>query len=400
MAISNLACLYMIQQRSDEAIEWGQRALDMGRRSDDHEVIAHALNNVGTSLLNLGDRRGLEMLLESAAISREHRFPEHLDRALYNIVGGAIGQRDLPTAERTVRELIDWTSRTELERCSLEAMLSEVMLHQGRLAEADRLATTSVGIERTAPQDRCQALAVLAQVKLRRGEAADALLEEASSLALGMGYLGVRWPVTAARAERAWLRGDLTQVVEELREVFDLAVLRRDSWAIGDLGRWLWRAGELTELPDHGALPYRLEVEGKAAAAAAEWDRLGVPYEAALCLAGSDAPADVRAAHGRLIEMGATAAAQRVGERLRLLGQPVPRGPRATTRANPSRLTAREAEIAELVADGLTNREIARRLVLSEKTVGHHVSAILGKLDLRRRTEIARALPSGEHSQT
>jgi DNA-binding CsgD family transcriptional regulator len=55
-------------------------------------------------------------------------------------------------------------------------------------------------------------------------------------------------------------------------------------------------------------------------------------------------------------------------------------------------LTAREREIAELVADGLANRAIAAKLVLSERTVETHVRNVLGKLGLRNRTELAARL--------
>ena len=58
----------------------------------------------------------------------------------------------------------------------------------------------------------------------------------------------------------------------------------------------------------------------------------------------------------------------------------MPRGHRAATRANPANLTPRELEVLALLADGLHNAEIADRLFLSEKTVAHHVSAILRKL--------------------
>jgi DNA-binding NarL/FixJ family response regulator len=67
----------------------------------------------------------------------------------------------------------------------------------------------------------------------------------------------------------------------------------------------------------------------------------------------------------------------------------VPRGPRPSTRENPAGLTARELDVLALLAEGLRNAQIAERLVISQKTVDHHVSAILRKLDVRTRSEAA-----------
>ena len=68
----------------------------------------------------------------------------------------------------------------------------------------------------------------------------------------------------------------------------------------------------------------------------------------------------------------------------------VRRGPRASTAEHPAGLTRRELEVLSLVGDGLRNTDIAERLVISEKTVDHHVSAILRKLGARSRTEAVR----------
>jgi DNA-binding NarL/FixJ family response regulator len=72
---------------------------------------------------------------------------------------------------------------------------------------------------------------------------------------------------------------------------------------------------------------------------------------------------------------------------MRALGLRVPRGPRATTMANPARLTSREVDVLDLLEQGLSNAGIAARLFISEKTAAHHVSAILTKLGVRSRSQ-------------
>ena len=93
-----------------------------------------------------------------------------------------------------------------------------------------------------------------------------------------------------------------------------------------------------------------------------------------------------------LDRLGADAVAAKVRFDLRARGRnrgaPAPR--RATTLANPAGLTARQVEVLRLLQDGLTNAELAERLFLSVKTVDHHVSAILTKLDVTKRRDAVR----------
>ena len=64
----------------------------------------------------------------------------------------------------------------------------------------------------------------------------------------------------------------------------------------------------------------------------------------------------------------------------------IPRGPRPATRAAPAGLTAREQEVLALIVQGLPDREISRQLFISERTVHHHVSAVLAKIGVTSRT--------------
>ena len=137
--------------------------------------------------------------------------------------------------------------------------------------------------------------------------------------------------------------------------------------------------------------PHRLELTGDWARAAAAWDALGCPYDAALALLEGDEAA-LREALSCFSRLGARPAEAIAAQRLRRIGaRGIPRGPRPGTRANAANLTVRELEILPLLVNGLQNSEIADQLFLSVKTVGHHVSSILNKLGVRRRADVAGA---------
>jgi len=151
---------------------------------------------------------------------------------------------------------------------------------------------------------------------------------------------------------------------------------------------WRHRAGFDDMFPIEAAEPYDAQLAGDWARAAAFWDEVGCPYEAALARGDSDDEQELRRALDELQELGARPAAAIVAGRLRERGaRGLPRGPRRATRENPAGLTPRQLEVLELVAQGMRDSEIAQRLVLSERTVGHHLGAILRKLGVRNRSE-------------
>jgi DNA-binding NarL/FixJ family response regulator len=74
----------------------------------------------------------------------------------------------------------------------------------------------------------------------------------------------------------------------------------------------------------------------------------------------------------------------------------VPRGPTPATRLNVAGLTARQLDVLELLAEGCSNAAIAERLVLSVRTVDHHVAALMAKLAAATRHEaVERATEQG-----
>jgi DNA-binding NarL/FixJ family response regulator len=149
----------------------------------------------------------------------------------------------------------------------------------------------------------------------------------------------------------------------------------------------------LGEAPDTDD-PYALRATGDWRAAARRWEQLGCPFERAAALADADDEEALLVAMKLADDLGAVPLADRVRRRLRGRGiKGVPRGPQAATRANPAGLTARQLDVLELVREGLTDAEIAQRLVLSVKTVNHHVAAILTKLGADNRREAARRYP-------
>jgi DNA-binding CsgD family transcriptional regulator len=198
-------------------------------------------------------------------------------------------------------------------------------------------------------------------------------------------------PLRAARGEAAWLEGNVERARHEVMAVLPGARRLRRPWLTGELLFVLARIGDQAPPPPWLARPYLLHLRRHHAAAANAWAALGCPYEQAWALAGDDSEAGLRAAFEMLERLAMRAAAARVADRLRALGvRKVPRGRRATTRANAAGLTAREIEVLALLGDGLRNAEIGQRLSISPKTVDHHVSAILGKIDVGDRAAAAR----------
>jgi DNA-binding CsgD family transcriptional regulator/tetratricopeptide (TPR) repeat protein len=388
LAYSGLATVYKDAEDREGTVAWATRALDLAQRLDDTEITVHALTNIGMAELLSGAQEGREKLERSLEIAERAGLEEQVARVFIHLAWAAVRQRDHALADRHLNEGITYCSDRgfELFRLYLLAFRARYELNQGRWNNAVDSAEGVLGVPRTSTVPQILALVVVALVRARRGDPAVwEPLDVARALAEPSGELPRIGHVAAARAEAAWLEGNHAAVADATEAALGLAVLRKSSWLIGELAYWHWRAGIQEEIPAGAAEPYALQIGGEWARAAELWSEIGCPYEAALALADGDEAA-LRRAHAELQRLGAVPASSIVARRLRKRGaRGVPRGPRASTQSNPANLTAREVEVIALVAEGLANAQIAERLVVSRKTVDHHVSAILRKLGVRTR---------------
>src|SRR6266851_5421882 len=391
---SGVSQLAMTSDHVDEALEFGQRALDLAIRFEDHSVRAHALNNIGTALSESGIVAGFEKLAESLTVALEHNLQAGAGRAYANIVSTSARQRLSALALRYLPEGIDYCEVHDVQDSLsyIRVYGAQLEFNSGQWDKAARVAAELIEHHVLATAQRLPALAVLARVRARRGDpGVDQLLDEALRLALPTGELQRIGPIAAARAEVAWYRGDLGRVAEEAAIGLRVAAGSRDSWIPGELAYWGHCANPELHVSGNVAETYSLMIEGDWERAAAAWQQLGAPYERALALAGGPEEA-LRESLDMLEQMGAGPLSAIVRQRLRGLGvRGIPRGPRTSTRENPAGLTSREVQVLTLLVRGHTNSELAHRLHISAKTIDHHVSSILEKLDVRSRTEAAAA---------
>jgi DNA-binding CsgD family transcriptional regulator/tetratricopeptide (TPR) repeat protein len=389
LALTQLGALRVLQ----DDLHGGLPALESGIAAASEiqagDLVALGLLYRGRGRLHAGDDGGLDDLLAAIDRAAAAGLHELVMRAYVNLVETLWnrGRRDEVGQQITAATRYAGDREYRLHMAVLDAYRYRWLAERGHWDTAEAGLRELVGDLADTRPARRHCLAALAELLVRRG-AGDA-------------------PSVLAAAQRHARRADsLTTLVPAVLARCELV---RWSGAAGDLGTadllprlsgpgWAWqrgavlvavqRTGASAEPPDGCPDPFAAGVRGDWAAAAAAWERIGDPYQRALCLLDSGVAEPTLDALAVLDELGARPAAAFARLRLRAMGvSRIPRGPQPATRGNPAGLTGRQVEILAALAEGLTNAEIAARLVISVRTVDHHVSAVLQKLGATSRRE-------------
>jgi DNA-binding CsgD family transcriptional regulator len=383
-AYASLGANRMLAGQHDAAIGLSQRAQALAESLNVPEALSEALTAEGSATAHQGQEDWILPLRRALEIAVSEGLQQQAGRAYVNLSGIYSDQRRFAEAEKVFAAGIAYCDEHDIgaHGTFLRANRTETLEILGRWEEAAALSEELLTHTGASPASRINPLVSLGKIRARQGTPGCwECLDEAASTAERNGEPQFLVPVRLARAEAYCLEGQPDSARHEAEKADD-ACARTDAWARGAVAIWLRRTGSPRPPRDDLAEPCRLQVAGDWEQAARLWTTLGCPYEAALALYDAPEEAALREALKIFTGLGASAAAQITRQKMRLLGiRSIPRDPRPATRAHPLGLTAREREVLELICAGHTNAEIAAKLFISTKTVDHHVSAILAKLD-------------------
>jgi DNA-binding CsgD family transcriptional regulator/tetratricopeptide (TPR) repeat protein len=393
-AYSNRAQLRMLARDLAGTREWGLRSLAVADQLEvgavRTELRVHALNNLGSIEATAGEvEAGTAMLVESLEAARAADLHEHVARAYANLASTAVIQCRVAEAAHYLSEGIEYCSDRDLDAWTLylQGWQSVFHLDRGDPVKARRLAEALLKRPTLAAIPAIEPLVVVGRVMARRGDpGVTEVIERVAALADSTRELQRIARVVTLTCEVAWLAGDHATCADVARAAWPVAAERDGVWDRGAIARWL--APDEAVAVERIAEPYAAELAADWHAAAALWEGLACPFEQALALARSGEREGLSRAVGLFEQAGAPAAAGRARALLRARGWPAPRSPRASTSRHPAGLTAREAEVHDLLVEGLTDAAIAERLFISRRTAEHHVAAILAKLGASTRRDL------------
>jgi DNA-binding CsgD family transcriptional regulator len=402
-AQATMAQLHLFDARPARALHWGRLALAHFEASGDTAAMVDVLNTVGFAQAVCGSgETAWAPMRRCQALALQHGLHAQAARACVNRASLSLVQRNLGELAAACEAGLALARAHDLDLHLQMLLLRQAwgLAHQGRLADALAQAQAVLLLPGLRAIEAQQAERLVALLQLRLGgQGAPAAAERwrdwlqgdaGSQDAVDPWYA----PLALLRLEAAWLLGQPELALQQALAAWPQALERGEPWRIGMLAAWVNTLGGLLEVPQNLALPevLALEVQGRFADAAALWSALDCHHDAAVTLALVD-PAAATVALERMGARGTLRALQRERRsRGVLLRQ---RGSGRATRGDPLGLTPRERAVLNALAQGLSNKAIAQTLSRSERTVEHHVAALLAKLQVTSRAEAVRRWQQG-----
>ncbi len=385
------AAMDMMSGRVAAGLEAAVRAETLARQFAVTDLLSDVLNTRACLLVE-SEQLWEPPLTEALTIAIDNGHGEQAGRAYANFAEIYVEAMRLDDADTTIECGLAYSYAHDVStyyNCLRGARVA-VLTARGCWDDALAVGRSMLSIP-ASPVNRLIPLVHLGRILARRDDpSAWELLDEARAIAIGtdepdrLAFTGL------ARAEAYWLAGRQAEAAAELEALTDVIDIS-GSFERGAYVQLVRRVGAQLRLPSKAvAEPHRLVLAGEFEAAAAAWTNLGCPLEAADALLDSGTDDGVREALRRYDALGARAAVRATRREMRRLGfKSVPVGARSATRANPMGLTRREVEVLGLIRAGRTNGEIAEHMVISTRTVDHHVSAVLAKLGVTTRGNAA-----------
>jgi DNA-binding CsgD family transcriptional regulator len=401
MAFSNMSQLKMLSNEPAECMLWGEKAIAMANELGNEEILCHALNNVGSvqMFIHSSEQKGIAMLQQSLDIALRNGYHEHAARAYANLASVAVKLKNYAFARKTLDDGIHYCEEGDLNSWGFYVLSwkARLNLETGNWTEAFNIADNLLKNENQPAIIKITALIVVAKVLMRKGDKdVLALLLEAKSRSFKTMELQRVIPSMAALLEYEWLTGKTIIEQEDIEQTTVLMQQTGIDLEKNEFAFWMKKAGRHFVQGKEIAEAYDASSEAKAFKAASIWEKTGCLYEQALVLFEGKED-DKRKAITIVQDLGAIAVYEKMKQEMRNLGiKNIPRGIRNTTRSNAALLTSREMEILQLLKEELQNKEIAAQLYISAKTVDHHISSILFKLDANSRSKaVSEAVRAG-----
>jgi len=376
------------EHQPEVALEMARRARALGEELGVPQIVCHALDTEACISARIGRPDWAPLLHRALDIALAEGFQEEAGRAYANMHAALCARRRYAEAEPYYVKGLDYCDNHDISTYGtcLRGERTRTLIRNGKWSEAESFTTTVLRYRIASTINRLNPTFSHATVLAHRGDsAAWTLLDRAVADADGTWEAEWIVEVRLLRAEVHWLEGGLDEARAEAELAADVAG-RCDDWERGAVATWLRRTGSTRTVEGALAEPYRLQIEGDWRRAAQAWSDLGCRYEEAFALVDADEDEPLRRALDLFQQFGSTAGTRVVRQRMRDLGmRSIPTGPQAATRDHPLGLTRRERQVLDLICDGRTNAEIAAKLFISAKTVDHHVSAVLAKLDAPNR---------------